>query len=248
MAPSRPLPRDSEGRQVIRFDREEFISERWDYQKGDHVSWIGITGSGKTTLMRQLLAVTATPSLPAVVLAVKPRDSSMRQLARDANLKTVTSWPPIAVGMGPKPNGYVHWPKHTFDPDRDEENHRTQFRRAILDSYRRGNRILVFDEALSITGPEMRLHREAVTVWSKGRAMGCGLWAGTQKPTHVPLWMYSQAQHVWLMNDPDSRSRKRLSEIGGIDPRLIVECMSCLQPYEWIYIRTKDRRVCVVGA
>lgn len=243
----RSLPRDDAGRQVERFPRDEFIAERWDYRTDEHVSWIGVTGSGKTTMMRQLLAVTATPRHPAVVLAVKPRDANMRKLAKEANLKTVTAWPPVSVGLGQKPNGYVHWPKHTFDPDVDDERHRRQFRRSILDSYKRGKRILVFDEALSITS-DLRLSREAVTVWSKGRAMECGLWAGTQKPTHVPLWMYSQAQHIFLANDPDMRARKRLSEIGGIDPRLIISCMSCLAPYEWVYVRTRDKKICVVGA
>ena len=90
MAPFRPLPRDAEGRQVIRIPRDEFIADRWVYEPGEHVSLIGITGSGKTTLMRQLLVATATPKLPAVVLAVKPRDANMRRLAREATLTVTT--------------------------------------------------------------------------------------------------------------------------------------------------------------
>lgn len=240
---------------IARYPRADFLGltpgqpKRWLYRRGDHVSFIGVTGSGKTTFMRQLLAVTATPQLPALVLAVKPRDKSMDELGRDAKLKVTRTWPALRIGMETdRRNGHILWPKHTFDPDVDEERHRAIFRRAILQSYKNGGKILVIDEALSMTS-ELSLSKECVTVWSKGRAMGCGLWAGTQKPTHVPLWMYGQAQHLFLSHDPDRRSRKRLVEIGGgIDPALLEECMGHLGPYEWIYVRTKDRRVCIVGA
>lgn len=233
---------------ILRIPRDSFIADRWDYKPGEHVSWIGYTGSGKTTFMRQLLRVSATPKLPAVVLAVKPRDENMVKLGREVTLKTTRSWPPVSIGWEGRHNGYVLWPRHTFDPDVDEAAHRKVFRTAILDSYRRGKRILVADECLTIT-QELNLPRELVTVWTKGRVMKCGLWAGTQKPSHVPLWMYSQAQHLFVTADPDRRARKRLAEIGGgIDPALIEECMRHLGPYEWIYVRPKDRRVCIVGA
>lgn len=243
--------------------RDEFIRDVWTYDPGpnptpdqwgriprpgyvpgEHVSWIGPTGTGKTTLMGQLLAATATPKLPAVVLAVKPRDATMTRLGKTCGFRTVRSWPPMRTVE--RPNGWIHWPRHTFDPDTDNPRHKWQFRRSILDSYRRGNRILVADEVLSLSY-EMGLGQELVTVWTRGRSMGCGLWAGTQKPTHVPLWMYSMPTHLFIAWDPDERSRKRLREISGSDPRLIEAASRQLRRYEWLYFRQDDRTLCIVG-
>lgn len=250
---------------VKRLPRQVFIDDVWTYEytppatpedpnpktrpgysAGEHVSWLGPTGSGKTTFMGQLLEATVTPKLPAVVLAVKPRDDTMRNLARACNLHTVRSWPPLPNVLGPRPAGWVHWPKHAYDPTRDDVYHREQFRGSILQSYKRGNRILVADEAYSIA-TELNLGRELVTIWSKGRSMKCGLWAGTQKPSHVPLWMYSQAQHLFIAWDPDKRARMRLKEISGGDPDLIDYLTRCLTQYEWLYFRQTDRTLCVVG-
>ena len=48
--------------------REEFLADYWTYKSGEHVTLIAPTQSGKTTLAFQLLARSAGPSLPAVVL------------------------------------------------------------------------------------------------------------------------------------------------------------------------------------
>lgn len=85
------------------------------------------------------------------------------------------------------------------------------------------------------------------TVWTKGRSMGCGLWSGTQKPSHVPLHMYNQAGHLFLAYDPDIQARKRFSEIGGVDPKLVLEVTAELDEFEWLYIRRRGRVMCIVG-
>lgn len=233
---------------VLRVEREEFLEHRWRYRTGEHVSVLGPTGAGKTHLAHQLLAVTAHVDLPAVVLVMKPRDSTVQRFAREAGYRTVQQWPPApSIWQPGRKAGYVLWPRHTYDPDIDEERHYRIFRQAVLDSYRKGKRIVFADEAYSLTN-ELGLSREMITVWSKGRSMGTGLWAATQKPTHVPLWMYSQPEHLFLAYDPDKRARDRFGEIGGVDPDLVRATVTRLGRHEWLYIRREDRAMCVVGA
>jgi len=220
----------------------------WRYRPGEHVSFLAPTGGGKTYLANQLLAVSATEKHQAISLVMKPRDRTARKFAKSSRHRIVRSWPPNPVAefwRPQKPAGYVLWPRHRYDPDIDDPEHYQIFRRAILDSYKRGDRIIFADEVYSLAR-ELRLEREMVTVWTKGRSMGCGLWGATQRPWGAPQQMYSQAEHLFLSYSPDVRDHDRYGEIGGVDPKMVAAAVKMLPLYWWLYIRRSDRVMCVV--
>jgi hypothetical protein len=144
-----------------------------------------------------------------------------------------------------KAPGYILWPPHRHDPDTDNPKLRETFRRAILDSYKTGNRILFADETYGLS-EELDLDRELISIWSRGGGMGCGLWAATQRPAYIPLWGYSAAEHVFLANDPDKRARIRYGEIGGINPKFVEWQVERLPKYHWLYIRRTGPATCIV--
>jgi hypothetical protein len=53
---------------------------------------------------------------------------------------------------------------------------------------------------------------------------------------------------LFLWHDPDRRARIRFSEIGGVDPGLVQDCVSGLDEHQALYIRRRGRRLCVVDA
>lgn len=234
---------------IQRFDREEYIAERWDYKPGEHVSFLGSTGNGKTTLALQLLAATATERVPGIVLAMKPKDKTVTDFQKLHGFRRVADWPPTPSLYHVKPKGYIVWPKTVFKEDIDEAHHADVFRRCLQDSYKRGNRILFADEAYSLA-EELGIGKSLITLWTKGRSMGTGLWAATQKPTHVPLWMYSQATHLFLSYDPDKRARDRYREISGTDPKIIEAALWETNEFEWVAVKPAGRQstICIVGA
>jgi hypothetical protein len=231
-------------------ERSYFLTEIWHCKAGEHVTIIGPTGQGKTTLCGQLLEQTATEQNPVVMLVMKPKDSTADAFTKKNGYRKVRSWPPPPTVWKPrKPKGFTLWPKHTFNPEIDDSNQERIFRTALRDSYKKGNRHIFADELYSLDN-ELGLGRDLVTIWTKGRSMGVSLWGATQKPTHVPLYAYNQATHLFLSYDPDKRSVDRFREIAGVDPDLITAGINKLAPYEWLYIRREGRNstLCIVGA
>jgi hypothetical protein len=238
---------------AVRIPREEFIRERFDYGPGEHVSLIAPTQWGKTTLVKDLLDASASQELQAIILVVKPRDGVVKRWLQDDNYKRIQNWPPgPIIKYISKPKAVVLWPKHSYDPEIDNPRIKKEFRRAILDSYRRGNKIVFADEVWGLVEPGINLTQELNTVWTRGASsedeiMGCGLWGATQRPAWVPLAMYSQAEHLFLGNIPDAKDLRRVRDFGGeIPPAFIEENVMRLKKYEWLYIRRTGPFACIV--
>jgi hypothetical protein len=235
---------------VTRFGHREFLDEVWDYNPGEHVTVLAPSGGGKTHLSYELLEVTSGPECQAIVFVMKPRDETVDKFTKRAKFRIVREWPPAIRKrlFASKPPGWVLWPKTSFDPDTDESRQYAIFRSAILNSYRRGDRILFADETYSLENelPHGGLTKELRTVHTKGRSMKCGIWSASQRAAYINRWAY-QAHHLFLGHDPDDDAQRRLSEIGAaVDKALVREIVGSLKQYEWLYIHRDSRTMCIV--
>lgn len=247
--PPRTRTRSATPAQSVRLiDRKTFLERRWQYRGGEHVSFIGPTGSGKTHLALQLLARSVKEDLPGYITVMKARDKTVGNFLRDHDRwKRILNYPPPPVMPGvTKPMGYVLWPHHTNDPEADDVRHEDIFHRAHRQLYVKGDNILFDDEVVSLVR-EMNMKPDLTRIWTKGRSIGCGLWAATQRPAMVPLEMYDQAQHLFLGPIKDKRSQDRFGEISGVDADLVVSVVRALPKWHWLYIRQEQGAMCVVG-
>lgn len=226
--------------------RARFLSSVWEYRAGQHVSFIGPTGSGKTHLALQLLARSVSSELTGYITVMKARDKTVNNFLRshDGWKRTLTFPPPPVVGR--RPVGWVVWPHHTNDPEADDRRHEEIFHRMHRQLYVKGDNIIFDDEVVSLVR-EMDMKKDLTRIWTKGRSIGSGLWGATQRPAMVPLEMYDQAQHLFLANIKDKRSQDRFGEISGVDPDLVVSVVRRLPKWHWLYIRQEEGVMCVVG-
>lgn len=240
--------------------RADFLSRYWRYEPGEHVTVLGHTGSGKTWLMMQLLAMTASPKLPSVTTVMKPTDATVTKWAAANGHRIVRDYPVSQFGMiwRRKPNGYILWPEHSYnlDPDYDEARHATAFIQALRYAYKTGNHIVAVDDATraSELATQRTPGRRPITVgkwmrtiWSLGRDPGCGQWIASQRAVGLDLLAYNGASHLLLAKEPDARNRKRFEEIGGVDSALVAATTRRLRPYHFLYIRRTDDTMCIVG-
>ena len=254
-----PASEEVDGVTIYRFDRTEFLTERWHYSAGEHVTFLGPTQVGKTTLAFQLLEYSAHEHLPAVVIVMKPHqkktratgakvtgDATVAKWGRELKFPVIRQWPPPFSWARKKPAGYVLWPRHSFIPAEDNRMLHDEFQKTLLALYKEGDCIVFGDEVYGLSA-ELGLDEELVAIWTRGASMGTGLWAASQKPSHIPLWAYSQAAHIFIHNDPDKRARERFGEIGGFDPRLIEHIVAGLADHEWLYCRRRGRVMCIIN-
>jgi hypothetical protein len=246
------------GTRIRRFSRGEFFSRRWRYKNGEHVAIIAPTQDGKTVLGFQLLKITTKPTLPGIVLVMKPRDPTPAVWTKHLGYPELPAWPPPKpYPWQAQPSGYTLWPRHTFIVEVDNEHLSEQFAAAIQWAYKRGNCIVFADEIYGLLAELDGLQDDLIALWSRGGGMGTGLWAATQRPAGsaghgVPGFMYSNSTHLFFGKDPDKRSRQRYGEIGGVDAQLLEAVVLSLRKYEFAYVHRGDANggpyICILEA
>lgn len=238
---------------ALRLDRQEFLDHYWRYSPGEHVAAFGPTQrAGKTFLMFQLLRASLRPDVRTTAFCMKPADKTVAAWSDALAFKETPTWPPPPRWpWQDKPPGYTLWPRHTYDNDVDNPHLRAEFRKGMLDGYKRGRSILFLDEIFGIVG-ELGLSEELLMILTRGGGMGCGAWIATQKPSgtqqvSLPGFIFNCPTHMFLAPDNDKRNRRRYSELaGGVDPELIERETLQLQKYEFLYLNANGE-MAVIG-
>jgi len=238
--------------------RKEFLQDwKQNYGPGQHVTMLGPTQRGKTTLGLQLLSASVSPEHKAVIFAGKPkgRDKTMAEAADKLNMRVVEEWPPGYSYKDRKRNGYVLRPHQGMkDLDKDNANIREQYRKALMSNYASQRPVISFvDEAHHVQN-DLRLKSEYEAALMRGAPVNAQ-WSLIQRGRYMSYLAYDAPEHIFIFYDPDLSNRKRYSEIGGVDPKYLEAVTEELKTYrgkngntisEALYVRRSGPELMIV--
>lgn len=197
-----------------------------DWAQGEHIITIGQTGTGKTSLARQLLMKRAY----AVVVASKKHDDSLERYKRDYRL--IRRWPPDYGD-----HKVLLWPRAGDLEDIDSQ--RKPILHALNSIYKTGGWAVYLDE-MGYASHILDLKRAIVVLLNQGRSSGISVIGSLTRPAsataNTPLEAFSQVRHVFLFQTQDEHEHKRMAEIAGVPLRDMTLYLSRLKKFEFLAV------------
>jgi energy-coupling factor transporter ATP-binding protein EcfA2 len=181
----------------------------------DRALFVGMTGSGKTTLARALLASRA----HVVVLDGKgtvkwPGWTRVSTLAAAAKLDP------------------LEHPRIIYAPTARELSDDETVEAFFAWVYERRNTLLYIDEIYSVAlGAEIPFWLHALL--TRGRERGCPVWGSTQRPMYIPMAFLTEAEHAYLFRLQAPQDRKKVADFYGVNP----ESLHGLAKHRFHYVR-----------
>lgn len=215
----------------------ELFLRDWQWKPGEHVTIIGPTGTGKTTLGLQL----ETKRPYVVMFGSKPRDPLFEELIK-------RGWTRIQ-----------RWPRATYDDERGRRRlllwvptakksavARTSqvFNEALEKIMGEGSWVCDIDELLFAAHPKwLALGDQFELMWQQARTLNVSLLVKSQRSAHIPLLAYDQVEHLFVFRENDLRGADRIGEMAGLDRFEVRDVVRQLDRHEVLYIGVRSDRL-----
>lgn len=208
---------------------DEFLARHFVWKQGEHVTLIGPTGQGKTTLAKVILRMRKY----VVVLITKRKDELIGEFKREGYRVVKDEW----IHPHQSHPKVLLWPPYAKDEPR-ERHQLAQFRRGLDRVFDDGSWTVFVDEGHYVI-EELNLIKKMKRLWQEARSSKITVVVAAQRPRFLPLAAYSQATHLFFWRNQDESDSKRLGGLGGLDRKLIERVVATLGEYEVLYVNTR---------
>lgn len=183
------------------------------WKQGEHVFISGSTGSGKTVLGRHIDQIRLNAGGSVVVFIAKMRPD--KTILED--YRGWTRWKRWKRYHTASENRILLWPDTSRMKLRDALAHQREvFGEALETLGKIGTWTLDIDEGLYTTHPSfLGFAQEVAMLHALGRASNLTIITKAQRPSHIPLIVYSSASHAFIGRTQERTDIQRLSELGG---------------------------------
>lgn len=207
------------------------------FKQGDHVTILGPTKGGKTTLALEIVEIRQ------YVLGIftKPKDPILDQVARRG--WRITHKLDIKSLDGEVQDRRVaFWPVYRSGSIRERADRQAAAVRGALDyAFDAGGWCVFSDETIWLA-ENLGLRRELQQFWYQGRTNDNSMVALAQRPAWVPRAAYSQVEHVFLFHTAEREDQKSFAGMGGgVDTEAVRHVVANLERFEFLYIAPHER-------
>jgi hypothetical protein len=207
---------------------QEFKSQfRW--KQGEHLTAVAPTGAGKTTLFSELMPFRGYN----IMFGTKPADKSYDRILRNG-YKRIESINEIRSYH----DNYLLWPRQAKTIRDTMLNQRKVFLEAMDSIVEQQSWTVWIDESKYIA-EMLKLKTELTYCLEQLRSINATVICGAQRPAFLPMSALSSATHIFTWKTQLDADKKRLSDIGGINVREVMQAMESLDSHEFLYIKTR---------
>lgn len=253
----------SGGNELEVVPRREFVRRFGKDYRPSHVTKLGPTQRGKSTLSFQCLRPVISPDFQAIVLhgKIAGRDPVIPKAAEALNLRIIDRWPPPpSWRIKDRPrnvHGYILLPLTRPQDSVEAENVllRAEFSKAAHHAYSQESTPIITHVDESHQAQEtLRMKKQLEGPLMRGLPVNPE-WNNIQRGRFVSYHCYDAAEHLFIFYDPDLSNQRRYSEIGGVDPHEIIDITSNLRTEsvpsggtisQALYIRRAGPYMCIV--
>jgi hypothetical protein len=208
-----------------------------DYTHGQHVSFFGPTGRGKSTLCFQLLGEVIDPDHPVISLhgKIKGRDPVIAKAAKRYHLRVVPELPSKQRQLYDRKrhwNGYIIVPLVKPGPPKEEQAKlQAAFSHAIDSNYQttKRNTITHINEAHQVQSREELGLKQNVEAPLMRGGPDNAVWNEAQRGAYLSYHTYNAPEHLFVFYDDDAANRKRYADFGCADPQEVYHLTSNLR-------------------
>lgn len=204
---------------------------RW--KQGEHLSLIGKTQSGKTTLALELLK----RRTYVCALCTKSRDDDFSSALEDNGFKFTRSWP-----ISKRYNKVALWPPIEKITDAPEQE--AVIKKALAHIYTVGGWTVYADEIWYLKNA-LHAQKYLEMLWSQGATIKITVVAGTQRPRTIPQMMLDQPVHLFFFRSQELKFIQRTAEISFLLQKEIISTVPRLEQHQFLYVNQDTGQMAV---